>query len=301
MTNSNAAYQLAYPKRGRRPQDRQRSGTVPDWLLTFADMVTILLVFFILLISYSVQDEVRISIVSSSMKDAFGKHENMRKAAVIEHDGRQKLEYLKNATTLPQDDLQTEFETTKRDTFAKQGQEANTYEIEQTDITKPQSAMLAAYSIRQALQSSPDLAEISKNIIFEETEDGVNIQLVDQSGKAMFPQSSKFPYKHTQKLLELIARNLSNLPHSIVISGHSTPAPNAAQNAENWQLTADRANVTRALLEEYGVRSDQIAAIIGKADSEPLFPSDPHLSSNRRVTIMLLDEAPAHPVEFNLQ
>lgn len=300
MANPHIQQNLSYPKRGRRPQDRQRSGTVPEWLLTFADMSTILLVFFILLVSYSVRDEVRISLVTGSMKDAFGKNNQMRMAAVIERDGKQKRDFVKNATSSPQDSLKSQFSNVKNDTYAKQGQEANTFNVEQTMIEKPQSAMLAVHSIRQALQDAPDLAEISKNIIFEETEEGVNIQLIDQSGRAMFPESSKYPFKHTQKILELIAKNLSHLPNRVVISGHSTPAANSAINAENWQLTSDRANVTRALLEEYGLGGDQIAGIVGKAATEPLFPSDPYLSSNRRITIMVLDEAPAHPVEFDL-
>jgi len=290
----------SYPKRGRRQEDGNRAGTVPDWLLTFADLVTILLVFFILLVAFSLRDAVRITLVTGSMKDAFGKNPEMRKAAVLEKDGKPKREFVKNAALTPQDDYLTQFETTKRDDRSKQGQEANTFDIEETQIRTPRSHMLAAQSIRQALQSMPELTEVSQNIIFEETPEGLNIQLVDQDGRAMFPPGSKYPFKRTQKVLDVVAQHLRKLPNRIVITGHSTPNVSGSVNDSNWQLTADRANVTRSLLEEFGLSADKIAGIVGKADSEPLYPSDPYIASNRRVTIMLVNEAPPLPQGHSL-
>ncbi len=73
----------------------------------------------------------------------------------------------------------------------KQGPEANTHEIEKTDIEKPRQFATAAVSLRQAWQEMPEMMEISSQIIVEEVPDGLNIQLVDQDGRSMFPDGSK--------------------------------------------------------------------------------------------------------------
>ena len=68
--------------------------------------------------------------------------------------------------------------------------------------------------------------------------------------------------------------------------------------SEAWDLTADRANAVRMILEENGLPADRIFAVTGKGDSEPMFPDDPYLAANRRVSILLMKEAPVLPGGF---
>jgi chemotaxis protein MotB len=65
-----------------------------------------------------------------------------------------------------------------------------------------------------------------------------------------------------------------------------------------WELSADRANAVRQILEQEGVPASRIAMVAGRADTEPLFPDDPYIAANRRVTITLLSEAPPLPAGF---
>ena len=65
-----------------------------------------------------------------------------------------------------------------------------------------------------------------------------------------------------------------------------------------WELSADRANAVRQILEDEGLPSSHIFMVAGKADSQPLFPDDPHIAANRRVTITLMREAPPLPIGF---
>jgi chemotaxis protein MotB len=135
--------------------------------------------------------------------------------------------------------------------------------------------------------------------MIEQTEEGLNIEIVDQDGRSMFPEGSKEPYERTRRLIEKLARPLKELPYRLAITGHSAatkipPRPGYGP----WELSADRANVTRQILQEEGVAASHMFMVAGKADTQPLFPDDPFLAANRRVTITLMREEPPIPVGF---
>lgn len=158
----------------------------------------------------------------------------------------------------------------------------------------------AAESIRQAMRENPDLAELSRNLIIDETPDGLRIQIVDQDGRSMFPSGLVEPYERTRELLGEVAEILVRLPNRVAISGHTDANPVAGRPGySNWELTADRANATRRILESSGLSNDRIYQVVGKADSEPLFPEDPYMAANRRLSILLLREAPVTPPGFS--
>jgi chemotaxis protein MotB len=132
--------------------------------------------------------------------------------------------------------------------------------------------------------------------MFEETKDGLNIDIVDQEGRSMFPEGSKDPYERTRRIVEKIAVPLKALPYRISITGH-TSASQTPPSADYgpWNLSADRANAVRQILEEQGLPSNKIFEVAGKADTDPMFPDDPYIAANRRVTITLMHEPPPVP------
>src|SRR5581483_4884239 len=158
---------------------------------------------------------------------------------------------------------------------------------------------LASASLRQALQDMPEIAEISKHVMLEESQQGLNIEIVDQDGRSMFAEGSKEPYERTRMLIQKMAPALKAMPYRISIVGHtaSTKVPPKSGYGP-WELSADRANAVRSILFEEGVSSGHIFEVAGKADTEPLFPDNPFLSPNRRVTITLMREAPPLPPDF---
>ncbi len=158
----------------------------------------------------------------------------------------------------------------------------------------------AEASLRQAMQDMPDLAELSKHLIVDQTPEGLRIQLVDQEGRAMFAGTSPDPMPRTIRLLEAISSVVEQLPNRISISGHTDTLQPSRAGYSNWELSADRANAARRILEEQGVDSDRIFEVTGKSSSEPLFPDDPDMPANRRISIMLLREAPVMPVDHSL-
>ncbi|MBS0331440.1 MAG: OmpA family protein, partial [Proteobacteria bacterium] len=150
----------------------------------------------------------------------------------------------------------------------------------------------AAQSLRQALQDMPELAELSKNIIVDETPEGLRIQLVDQEGRSMFNQGSAQPNDRAKLLLRAISKVINQLPNRISIYGHTSATAGAGKAEGDWPLSAARADGSRKVLQGAGVDPDRIYQVSGKATSEPLYPDDPTLPGNRRIAIVLLREAP---------
>jgi chemotaxis protein MotB len=158
----------------------------------------------------------------------------------------------------------------------------------------------AEASLRQAMEDMPDYAELSRNLIIEQTPEGLNIQLVDQEGRAMFQGSSAEPLPRTQRLLEMVSKVIEQLPNRISIAGHTDSVAPGRAGYSNWDLSADRANAARRILEKAGVDADRLYQVAGKGDREPLYPDDPDLPANRRISIVLLREAPVMPSDHEL-
>jgi chemotaxis protein MotB len=154
----------------------------------------------------------------------------------------------------------------------------------------------AAQSLKQALQDMPELAELSKNIIIDQTPEGLRIQLVDQEGRSMFNEGTATPNDRAKVLLRAVAKVINQLPNRISIYGHTSASPGQGRKTEgDWPLSAARADASRKILQGAGVDADRVYQVSGKATSEPLYPDDPTLPGNRRIAIVLLREAPVLP------
>ncbi|KAA5804564.1 OmpA family protein [Alkalicaulis satelles] len=155
----------------------------------------------------------------------------------------------------------------------------------------------AEQSLRQALQEMPELAELSNHVLIEDTPEGLRIQLIDQEGRPMFNPGSVEPNERARVLLAAVGEIAARLPNRITISGHtdSSPVPQGAPT--NWKLSSDRANSALRVLAGTGIPDHRIAEVRGRAGAEPLYPDDPYLPGNRRLSITLLREAPVVPPE----
>jgi chemotaxis protein MotB len=132
--------------------------------------------------------------------------------------------------------------------------------------------------------------------MFEETKQGLNLEIIDQNGRSMFADGSKVPYERTRLLLQKLAGPLKATPLRVAIVGHTAAGFVPARSEyDAFDLSADRANVVRQILEREGLPPSHIFSVSGKADSQPLFPDDPTMAANRRVTITLMREDPPLP------
>jgi chemotaxis protein MotB len=269
---------------------------LPDWLITFADLMSILVCFFVLIISFSIQDKEKLQVVAGSMREAFGIKYVARKAGMIEKEGSPVRDYVRTVSPIPRE-TDSDFADVRHDQRRKQGPEANTHDIERTDIERPRQFAVAAASLRQAWRELPEITELSDNILVEETPEGLHIQLVDQEGRSMFPPGATEPYERTRRLLAKMAPVLKSLPNRVRITGHTDASRLYERPGYTlWDLSADRAKAARRVLAENGLPYDHFYSVVGKADAEPLFPDDPFLASNRRISILIMAEAPPFPV-----
>lgn len=154
---------------------------------------------------------------------------------------------------------------------------------------KDQSFHSAAATIRQAWQAMPESAEASDHLILEQTEEGLVIQIVDQQGRPMFPEGSKNPHEFMRAALASIAPALEQLQAPLTISGHTAAGGSYANERYGpWELTMDRANVVRSMLGEFGLSEEWVQSVHGRATAEPFFPTDPYMAANERIEISIL-------------
>ncbi|HZS64990.1 MAG TPA: flagellar motor protein MotB [Xanthobacteraceae bacterium] len=259
------------------------------WFVTFADLMGLLVSFFVMLVAFSTQDQVKLQVVAGSMRDAFGVQDRVRYSGVIEMLGLPTRPRLKNSANVRPEDASA---TPTPDARGEQRSYGAKYQ-------QDRDFALASASLRQALQEMPEIAEMSKHIMLEDTKEGLNIEIVDQDGRSMFAEGSKEPYERTRKLIQRLAGPLKEMPFRISITGHTSASQvPAGPGYGPWDLSADRANIVREILQAEGVPSGHIFMVAGKADTQPLFPDDPYIAANRRVTITLMREAPPLPPGF---
>ena len=259
------------------------------WFVTFADLMGLMMSFFVMLVAFSTMDNNKLKIVAGSMREAFGVQTEARYAGIIESDGLPTRPKLKNVDHISPEE--------SSNTPTPDEQERSRTAGARLKIDR--EFALASASLRQALQDMPELTEISKHIMFEETKEGLNLEIVDQDGRSMFSDGSKGPYERTRRLVQKLAGPLKATPLRISIAGHTAAGyvPSKSDYGA-FDLSADRANAVRQILEREGLPPAHIFAVSGKADNQPLFPDDPSLSANRRVTITLMREDPPLPPDL---
>ena len=256
------------------------------WFVTFADLMGLMMSFFVMLVAFSTMDNNKLKIVAGSMRDAFGVQTQVRYSGIVESDGLPTRPKMKNVEHISPEDSSANPSPDDKDKNRENG----------ARLTVDREFALASASLRQALQDMPELTEMSKHIMFEETSQGPNLEIVDQDGRSMFADGSKAPYDRTRRLIQKLAIPLKATPLRVNITGHTAAGFVPARSDYGaFDLSADRANVVRQILERDGLPPSHIFAVAAKADSQPLFPDDPTLPANRRVTITLMREAPPLP------
>ncbi len=256
------------------------------WYVTFADLMALLMAFFVVVAAASKPDEPRLEAAVGSIREAFGVQTREAKSGIMDQDGIPTRSMNKYKDNVDADESSTSSGPATDDKYSGFVSRS----------TNQQFAMTAA-TLRQALQSLPDITDVSRHIIIEETPDGLAIQLMDQDGRSMFALGSADPYERIRSIIVVLAPVLRTMPNRLKIEGH-TAAGNGDKSVRlgPWELSTDRANVIRRLLEEQGVPGERFRSIEGRADTDPMFPDNPFLSSNRRITLIMLNEAPAVPM-----
>ncbi|HCF24489.1 MULTISPECIES: flagellar motor protein MotB [unclassified Novosphingobium] len=139
------------------------------------------------------------------------------------------------------------------------------------------------------LESNPRLARLAKQVRMVDTTEGIRIDLVDDADFSMFQLGTTVLTPDASALLEAIAGMLSGELGGISIRGHTDALPwNGGAGANNWSLSAGRAEATRQALIGRGIGENRFRKIEGVADREPLIQANPQDPRNRRISILLM-------------
>ncbi|NWG72453.1 MAG: OmpA family protein [Parvularculaceae bacterium] len=265
------------------------------WLVTYADLMTLLVCFFALIISFSVQDNAKMQVVAGSIRDAFGVTEERRFAGEVDLAGapdRRQPGNLKPSVTPTADGLKETLSA--RPTSGAAGVDG-AFANPAADRRRYEEAKGA---LERAIKADPLLRGADAAITVEASEEGMQIVLVDSTGAPMFELGSAEPTARARALLADVAKALKPLPNRIFIDGHADATGAGAYSP--FELTAARANAAREALEVAGFPADRIAGVSGRGAAEPLYPEDPFLPGNRRIEIRLEPAAPLLPEDRSL-
>ena len=154
--------------------------------------------------------------------------------------------------------------------------------LKKEDLSKLKQALL------QSIERVDNLKKLQKQIEITITEEGLRIELMEDNKGTFFELGSPKPTPVLVELLKVLSKQLGDLPNKISVEGHTdaTPYSNDAGYG-NWELSADRANMARRLMQINGVRSDQIAQVRGFADQSLRKPQQPTDASNRRISLIV--------------
>ncbi|HYD14600.1 MAG TPA: flagellar motor protein MotB [Allosphingosinicella sp.] len=159
--------------------------------------------------------------------------------------------------------------------------------VPRNQIDREEFRRLSA-ELRRRIEASPELRRLGRHVSFAESDEGLRIDLMDEGDFSMFRVGTDQLLPPAQRLVREVAQVISGVPNNVIIRGHTDSLPYAAgRTTNNWTLSAARAESTRGTLEAAGVPLARIARIEGVADRQPYVANNRYDPRNRRISITL--------------
>ena len=247
-----------------------------SWKVAYADFVTAMMAFFLLLWLLNVSDPVTLRGIS----------EYFQSPSMVQAAGGASTSII---------DLGSNVETAK-------GEGENLRESDEWETEVPQYSQefleqerrqledLKA-ELEQVIEETPNLAQFKDQILLDVTEEGLRIQIVDKDRRPMFDLGAATLKPYARRILRALAPVLNEVPNSISLSGHTDARRFVGQRGySNWELSAERANASRRELVAAGYPPEKITRVVGLASRVPFDESDPNNPMNRRISIIVLNK-----------
>ncbi len=270
-----------------KPADAPHGGA---WKVAYADFVTAMMAFFLLLWLLGVATDEQKHGLSEYFEPQKASQEQVGSGGILAGLALSAEGALRSAGSPPT-------VTVALPTFGGEAEEESEGEsgedsaADQAAAEKEAEQFAKAESaLRKAIEDAQELQTLRDSLLIDQTPEGLRIQIVDQEGVAMFRSGSADMQDQAKALLALVTNVVSTLPNRISISGHTDSVKFGSSSYTNWELSGDRANASRRALVESGLSAERIEKVVGKADRDHLFADQPESHRNRRIAIVLLRE-----------
>jgi chemotaxis protein MotB len=142
--------------------------------------------------------------------------------------------------------------------------------------------------LEQAMKQMPKFEQMRDSVEFSVTGEGLRVELLETAKGMFFEIGNARPTQNGEELLVRLAQELGKIPNTILIEGHTDGAPySVGGEYDNWELSTDRANTARRLMESNGLRPGQVKEVRGSADQQLRTPEDPTNPANRRISVIV--------------
>ncbi|WP_150046024.1 MULTISPECIES: flagellar motor protein MotB [Methylomonas] len=253
------------------------------WKIAYADFVTAMMAFFLLMWLLGTMDEKSLQGISEYFQNPFSVSLNggqgVGDRTAIIPGGGQDLS-AKEAGQVHMGEDKPPSEPTQEQ-IEKLAEEQEQVKLEQLQ-----------HKIESMLDANAQLAEYRDQIQLEQTPEGLKIQIIDAKNRPMFKLASSRIEDYARLILQEIAKVINELPNKITINGHTDalPFPDNDAGYSNWELSSDRANIARRELVQGGLAADKMLRVVGLASSIPYNVQAPNDPMNRRISIIVMNK-----------
>ncbi len=247
-----------------------------QWKVAYADFVTAMMAFFLLLWLLNATDE----------KTKKGLAEYFT-PSLVDKNGAGSTGLLQGDSLRAEDELPTRGGGKAQIALPKVQQMTPEEEAKQRSKDRARFEKLKK-TLVDRMERTPELRKLMTHVRFTETPEGLRIDLVDQADFSMFKIGTDRLLPQALNLVREVATVIAGVPNDLIVRGHTDALPYAAgQTTNNWTLSTARAEATRAALDVRGIEPKRFARIEGVADREPFNPEDVYDPRNRRMSITL--------------
>ena len=244
------------------------------WKVAFADFVTAMMAFFMLLwllSSASKEELAGISEYFTPTTTGISEGDGSRES-IVDFGGGQRISQGVDFMDPASQDVQEALE-----------------QEQQREQERLESLM---EDIKQAIESSDALKAFKDQLLLDITAEGLRIQIVDKENRPMFDIGADELKSYTKEILHELGKTINKVPNRISLTGHTDAARFVSRKGyTNWELSADRANASRRELVIGGLSEDKIAKVVGLASMVPFDRDDPRSPINRRISIIVMNKA----------
>ncbi|MFJ4391264.1 flagellar motor protein MotB [Pseudomonas soli] len=271
-------------KRVKRFGDGHHGGA---WKIAFADFATAMMAFFLVLWLLSTATPEQKIAIAGYFKDPIGFSESGT-PYIIDLGGSPELAPEKTINpevkSEPTPDTSLQLDKDKVETMAEQ--------VERERLE------LLLQELQNKVEENPQLQKFKDQILFEITQDGLRIQIMDAENRPMFDLGSARLQPYFEDILLAMADTIKAVPNKISISGHTDAKPySGTGDFGNWELSANRANAARRALVAGGYPDEQVARVVGYASSSLFDRANPFNPVNRRIDIIVLTKKAQRDIE----